>query len=117
MQIVHIFKDANLEVDLSDNLSVPIPISLNHKALEQVSIHSGILKTTTHKSYHPYISDDKHDQHFIEICIKYMLSEVDNLSTYLHKGPTINDVPPKIFRFTPLSLVKICLKCEAPLFQ
>ena len=32
MQIVHIFKDANLEVDLSDNLSVPIPISLNHKA-------------------------------------------------------------------------------------
>ena len=32
MQIVHIFKDANLEVDLSDNLSVPIPISSNHKA-------------------------------------------------------------------------------------
>ena len=38
-------------------------------------MHSGIAKLPTgHKSYHPYLSDDrKHGQHFAGSCIERML--------------------------------------------
>lgn len=54
-----------------------------HWPNEQVSVNSGVLKTITQKSYNPYISDDKkHYQHFVKICIKNMLNEVDDVSIY-----------------------------------
>ena len=66
-----------LDVDFAENLSIPVtyePQSL-HWSHEQVTIHSGIVKLPTgHKSYHPYVSDDrKHDQHFAQNCIERML--------------------------------------------
>jgi len=66
-----------LDVDFSENLSIPVknePQSL-HWSHEQVTIHSGIVKLPTgHKSYHPYVSDDrKHDRHFAQISIEKML--------------------------------------------
>ena len=58
----------HLDVDFAENYSIPVkyePQSL-HWSHEQVTIHSGIFKLSTgHKSYHPYVSDDrKHNQHF-----------------------------------------------------
>lgn len=50
---------AYLDIDFAENLTVPVkfePQSL-HWAKEQVTVHSGILKTNGQKSYHPYFSD------------------------------------------------------------
>ena len=67
----------HLDVDLAENLSILVnyePQSL-HWSHEQVTIHSGIVKLPTgHKSYHPYVSDDrKHNQHFAPSYIERML--------------------------------------------
>ena len=46
--------------------------------LKAVSVHSGITKSRDGKSYHPYICDSiKHDQSFVDIVIREMLSEED----------------------------------------
>ena len=49
-----------------------------HWAHEQISIHSGIIKSEGEKQYHPYLSEDKkHDQHFVHAVLQQMLQEVD----------------------------------------
>lgn len=68
-----------LDIDFSENLTIPVkyePQSL-HWSHEQVTIHSGIVKTSQSKEYHPYISNDrKHDQQFVHICLQKMLENV-----------------------------------------
>ena len=76
------FKGVFIDIDFSQNLDVPVkfePQSL-HWTHEQVTVHSGILKTSDSdiKEYHPYISDDKkHDQQFVEVVIDKMLEDVN----------------------------------------
>ena len=76
------FNTISIDIDFSENLSIPVkyePQSM-HWSHEQVTVHSGILKTPTTKSYHPYISNDtKHDHHFVQKCVKKMLSEVKEI--------------------------------------
>ena len=59
-----------LDVDLSENLSVPVkhePQSL-HWSHKQITVHSGILKANGEKFYHIYLSIDRnHDQQFIGV--------------------------------------------------
>ena len=64
-------------LDFAAEMSIPVryePQSL-HWSHEQVTIRSGIDKLSTgHKSYHPYVSDDRNpDQHFAQSCIKRMM--------------------------------------------
>ena len=74
------FDTISLDIDFSENLQIPVkfePRSL-HWSHEQVTVHSGILKCSAIKSYHPYISDDKkHDQHFVHVVLNEVLSEAE----------------------------------------
>ena len=67
-----------LDIDFSENLFIPVkfePQSM-HWSHEQVTIHSGIVKTSSMKSYRPYISNyGKHDQYFVQHCIDNMLKQ------------------------------------------
>ena len=79
----NVFNDTvMIDIDSSENLSIPVkyePQSL-HWSHEQVTIHAGILKVCGEKSYHPYLSADrKHDQHFVQVALEEMLSEVENI--------------------------------------
>ena len=83
-------------MDFSENLSVSVkyePQSL-HWALDQVIVHSGILKGHGHKSYHPYFSDSKiHDQVFVNEVLLEMLQNVGVLAkVIIHKGVAAVDV-------------------------
>lgn len=66
-----------LDVDFSENLSVPVkyePQSL-HWGHDQISVHSGLLKINGEKYYHPYLSDDrKHDQVFVRKVLNEMIT-------------------------------------------
>lgn len=76
------FNGAIIDVDFSENLTVPVkyePQSL-HWSHEQVTVHSGIMKFEGEKSYYPYLSDDKkHDQHFVELALHEMISELPTI--------------------------------------
>ena len=80
-QFINFFDCAYIDVDFSENLSVPVkyePQSL-HWAHDQVTVHSGILKVQGYKSYHPYFSDSKlHDQVFVNEVLLEMLQNVDD---------------------------------------
>ena len=73
------FAGVLMDVDYSKNLSIPVkfePQSL-HWSHAQVTVHSGMVKTPTEKTYHPYISDEKkHDQVFAQLCIEHMMNEI-----------------------------------------
>ena len=79
---LELFDYAWIDVDFSENLSVPVkykPQSL-HWAQEQLSVHSGILKTKGNKSYHSYLSNGKvHDQVFVNEVLKEILNSADSL--------------------------------------
>jgi len=81
-QVYDMFNGAIIDVDFSENLTVPVkyePQSL-HWSHEQVTVHSGIMKFEGEKSYHPYLSDDKkHDQHFVELALHEMISELPTI--------------------------------------
>ena len=71
-----------IDGDFSENLTIDVkwePQSL-HWSKKQVSIHSGIVKTSDgQKTYHPYVSDNReHDQPFVAVAIKKMLSTTDD---------------------------------------
>ena len=43
----------------------------------KLQFYSGMVKTPTEKTYHPYISDQKkHDQVFAQLCIEHMMNEI-----------------------------------------
>ena len=71
---------AYIDVDFSENLSVPVkyePKDL-HWSQKQITVHSGILKFKGEKSHHPYLSANRtHDQHFLQLCILEILKKVD----------------------------------------
>ena len=62
------FDTISVDDDFSENLSIPVkyePQSL-HWSHSQVTVHSGILKNSGEKSYHPYQSNDwRHYQVFV----------------------------------------------------
>ena len=79
------FDDILIDIDFSENLSIPVKYELLHWCHEQVTIHSGILKVGGKKSYHPYVSNERrHDQSFVHIVLEKMLEEVDmKLHSYI----------------------------------
>ena len=75
------FECIYMDVDFAENLTIDIkwePQSL-HWCKKQVTIHSGIVKTSDgQKTYHPYVSDSReHEQPFVSIAINKMLSTMD----------------------------------------
>ena len=76
-QFHNLFDAARIDIDFSENLSVPVkyePQSM-HWHQQQVTVHSGILFDNGNKSYHPYLSsDNKHDQKFVKIVMDEMIS-------------------------------------------
>lgn len=78
--------DLFLDIDFSENLSVPIKYEPQscHWSHDQVTVHSGILKHFGLKQYHPYLSNDKkHDQKFVKVAIEKMLDGCNfNSGTY-----------------------------------
>ena len=80
-QFMQLFDNSvHLDIDFSQNLSLPLkqePQSL-HWTKQQVTVHSGILKCSGEKTYHPYSSDTLiHEQTFLRLVIEEMLSEVE----------------------------------------
>lgn len=74
------FNTLVIDIDFSENLSVPVkyePQSL-HWSHDQITVHSGLMKYQGEKSYHPYLSADRHhDQHFVQCVLEEMLSDVE----------------------------------------
>ena len=69
-----------IDIDFAENLSVPVKFEpqLLHWCHDQVTVHSGILKTKGEKSYHAYISDNKvHDHIFTRVAINEILEELE----------------------------------------
>lgn len=77
-----LFECVSMDIDFSENLTLEVkfePQSL-HWYKVQITVHSGLLKIDTHKSYHPYLSDSKvHDQAFVKLVILKMLSTVEDM--------------------------------------
>ena len=70
------FQSLWLDVDLSENLSVPVDKEIQslHWGKPQVTIHSGIVKFNGAKVYHPYISNSiVHDQQLVVLAIRKMI--------------------------------------------
>ena len=74
------FDTISVDVDFSENLSVPIkyePQFLNWSHF-QVTVLSGTLKNSGEKSYHPYLSNNcKHDQVFVHLAIEEVIKETE----------------------------------------
>ena len=74
------FNTVSIDLDFSENLQIPgkfEPQSL-HWAHQQLTVHSGVLKNNGEKSYHAYLSNDKkHDQFFVDVATREMLSEAE----------------------------------------
>ena len=51
-----------------------------HWSHEEITVHSGILKVSGEKSYHPYLSDDRsHNQKFVKVVMGEMLNEIPSI--------------------------------------
>ena len=70
------FDCIEIDVDFSEKLTVPLkyePQSM-HWSHSQVIVHSGILKESGDKWYHPYLSDDMvQDHNFVGLALDKML--------------------------------------------
>ena len=89
------FATANLSVDLSENLKVPVkkePQGM-HWSHIQVTVHSAVLKTSQGKQYHPYLSEDrKHDQQLTKVAIKKVIRHInDNPEVLLLESDNCKD--------------------------
>ena len=75
-----LFDSVSIDINFAENLTVPVkyqPQSL-HWSHEQVTVHSGIMKVKSEKTYHPYFSDSlKHDQVFVKKVLEEMLSDIE----------------------------------------
>ena len=72
------FDTVSVDDDFSENLSIPIKYEpqSSHWSHSQATVHSGILKNSATKSYHPYLSNDrKHDHVFVHLATEEMLKE------------------------------------------
>ena len=78
---MELFPSVYMDVDFSENLTIDIlwEIQSLHWCKKQVTVHSGVIKTPDGtKTYHPYISDTRdHDQPFVKLVTKEMLSTTD----------------------------------------
>ena len=75
-----LFDCVEVDIDFSEKLKVPLkykPESM-HWSNSQVIVHSGITKAAGEKTYHPYFSDDKVQDHvFVRVALTEMLAEED----------------------------------------
>ena len=81
-----LFDSVSIDINFAENLTVPVkyqPQSL-HWSHEQVTVHSGIMKVKSEKTYHPYFSDSlKHDQVFVKKVLEEMLSDIEFPQKYM----------------------------------
>ena len=77
---IDLFDCVEVDIDFSEKLKVPLkykPQSM-HWSNSQVIVHSGITKAAGEKTYHPYFSDDKVQDHvFVRVALTEMLAEED----------------------------------------
>ena len=71
-----------LDIDFSENLSIPVKFEpqLMHWHKATITVYSGILKLHGEKSYHPYLSNDKHhNQKFVKVVLKEIIQSVSTI--------------------------------------
>ena len=83
---IHSFEDNfdvfYLDIDYSENLSIPVKFELQpmHWHKDTITVHSGIVKLHGGKWYHPCLSNGKrHDQTYIKLVLKKMLESVPSM--------------------------------------
>ena len=63
-----------IDVDLAENLNVPVKEEPQSLHWAQVTVHSGISKVNGIKMYHPFLSSDRdHDQQIVAVSIKKII--------------------------------------------
>ena len=72
-----LFNSLLVDIDFSENLSVPVKFEQQnlHWSHRQVTLHSGIAKTSSEKNYHVHLPDDRsHDQSFVHLALTNMIN-------------------------------------------
>ena len=81
-KVVESMDTVELHVDFSENLTLQLPEEIHSmywgSAKTNITVHSGLQKSSDGKVYHPFLSDDlAHDQAFVKISLREMLSSLD----------------------------------------
>ena len=75
-----LFSSVVMDIDFSENLTLKVKFQLQslHWYKRQVTVHSGIVKCSGNKTYHPYVSNGRsHNPSFVKMAIQGMMDYSD----------------------------------------